>query len=339
MTSSPVLGPRYRRSPFLLAGWEGSDVILTECNSLRRFRVDERLVGLLGRLERWRTVGEVAPDGLVSVEDLERLHAIGVVERSDSSMNDEQSAQVWNPFDLVVHRQQNTGGEMDHGPSDPPPPAAFKSRPSGRVAALPPARSLPARLDEVLNTRRSIRAYSSSPLDLEDLSTLLHHSARVMKVIDDPRLGQQVFRPYPTGGARSELELYVVANDVAGLEPGAHWYDPRAHDLVQLRSRDDDQQRLNRSVHDATGGLPRDPQAVVLVTAVFARVMWKYQGIALGLIHRDVGCLYQTLYLVATALGLAPCAVGAGPELANARWLGLDPLVESQVGCFLVGRG
>ena len=76
---------------------------------------------------------------------------------------------------------------------------------------------------------------------------------------------------------------------------------------------------------------------MLLVTAVFARVMWKYEGIGPGLIDRNVGCLYQTIYLVATALGLGPCAIGAGDEAANASWLGLDPLVESQVGCVLIG--
>jgi Nitroreductase len=70
---------------------------------------------------------------------------------------------------------------------------------------------------------------------------------------------------------------------------------------------------------------------VLVITAVFARVMWKYQGIGLSLIYKDTGCLTQTLYLVATALGLAPCAIGGGDERAVAHWLGLDPLVEAPV--------
>lgn len=326
---------RYRRSPFLLVYWEGRNVILIQCDSLRRFRVDQRLLDLLSRLDVWQTPDELARDGSVSLDDLERLHGLGVVERSDSEPDGAQ-ATGWSAFDLVVQRQQNIGGEVEDLQGLPP--AAFKPRPPGAATSLPPARPLPDRLDEVLDARRSIRKYGRLPLDLGDLSALLHHSARVQKVVEDPRLGEQVLHPYPTGGARSELELYVVANDVAGLASGTHWYDAQAHDLVQVRGDDEGQRRFNESVHDATGGLPGDPQAVLIVTAVFARVMWKYRGIGLGLIYRDVGCLYQTLYLVATALRLAPCAIGAGPEVANARWLGLDPLVESQVGCLLVGR-
>ena len=37
---------------------------------------------------------------------------------------------------------------------------------------------------------------------------------------------------------------------------------------------------------------------------------WKYASIAHALTLKNVGVLQQTLYLVATAMGLAPCALG-----------------------------
>ena len=43
----------------------------------------------------------------------------------------------------------------------------------------------------------------------------------------------------------------------------------------------------------------------------------RYGHLALSLIYKDVGCLLQTLYFVATAQELAPCAVGGGDEAAN----------------------
>ncbi len=330
---------RYRRHRFLLVAWEGHELILTDCDSLRRFRVDETLIGALSQLDGWRDADELAAAGVaISPDDLEQLHQMGVVERAGpGEQTDRDEGRFWSPVELAVHRGQNKGGERDEGRLDGPPPPAFKPRPTGTPTALPAPGPLSARLDQVLEARVSRRSYAQAALTLDDLSSLLHHSARVRSVAEDAHLGQQVFHPYPAGGARSELELYVVANDVEGLAAGAHWYDGRSHDLVLLRSRDAGQEKVNRAVHDATGGLPRDPQAVLIVTAVFARIMWKYEGIGLGLIDRDVGCLYQTLYLVATALGLAPCAVGGGPESDNARWLGLDPLTESQVGCFLIG--
>ncbi|MFD0530627.1 hypothetical protein ACFQ1I_34450 [Kitasatospora arboriphila] len=47
--------------------------------------------------------------------------------------------------------------------------------------------------------------------------------------------------------------------------------------------------------------------------------------------------VYQTLYLVATAMGLAPCGLGSGDTDAAARALGLDWTAESSVGEFLIG--
>jgi hypothetical protein len=74
-----------------------------------------------------------------------------------------------------------------------------------------------------------------------------------------------------------------------------------------------------------------------LVTAVFGRTAWKYRGIPLHLILQEVGALYQTMYLAATALGLAACPVGAFPERAVAEILNLDSRDESEVGMFALG--
>ena len=326
--------PRYRRSPHLLVGWEGTDLVLTQCDSMRRFRVDDQLVAFLSRLDDWYSPAELALGGdAASAEVLDRMHEMGVVDREQAPAG----AGLWNPFDLAVQRQQNVGGERDDLDRHGPPPAAFKDRPQARVTALPAPRPLDVRLDHALASRRSLRSYREGAMALADLSSLLHHSARVVETVEDEHLGQQAFHPYASAGARSELEVYAVANHLEGLERGAHWYDARAHELVLVRAADEGLDDINRWVSEATGGLSRPPQVILLVTAVFARIMWKYSGIGLSLIARDVGCLYQTLYLAATALGLAPCGIGAGPELANARWLGLDPLVESQVGCVLVG--
>jgi SagB-type dehydrogenase family enzyme len=193
-------------------------------------------------------------------------------------------------------------------------------------------------LSGVLGRRRTVRTYLQRPLRIEELSTLLHHSARIVRILAHQEFGEIALRPFPTAGARSELEIYVVSEDISGLGAGAYYYDARGHRLLNIRKRDEQQARLLHSVHSASGGaLSRDPPAILLITAVFERVMWKYGDLGLSLIYKDTGCLLQTLYLVATALGLAPCAIGAADEAANSRWLGLDPLRESQVGCFLIG--
>lgn len=344
MTAAPQSpsGSRYRRSPYLVIAWEGPELVLVNGDTLRRFRVDHALVTLLSALQDWLDRDSLADSGHPApADELERLARLGILEVSVPGETPiPQDPTYWDPFDLAVHRQSNVGGyrPTELAARGDPPPLTFKQRPPGPCTGLPLPDDLPIPLGTALAQRRSVRSYDPRALTLHELSTVLHHSARIVSVMQDTVVGELALRPFPGGGARSELELYVLANHVDGLPAGAHYYDAREHDLIEVRRKDDYQSRINRWIHSSTGGqLNRDPAVVLLVTAVFSRVMWKYRGIALGLIYKDVGCLFQTLYLAATAQGLAPCAIGGGEERHNAQWLGLDPLVESQVGCFLLG--
>lgn len=83
--------------------------------------------------------------------------------------------------------------------------------------------------------------------------------------------------------------------------------------------------------------LQYEPGILFLVTARFQRTAWKYESIAYSILLKDPGALYQTLYLVATAMGLAPCAIGAGDSDLFARAAGLDYYVETSLGEFLLG--
>ena len=322
--------------------WRGRNTVLLQCDTMRRFTVDDHLLAVLSRLDEWTAADEIEVAGrTLGSAEWEQLLEMGVVEpESGNGGARRDGASLWTPFELAVQRQSRRGGSRDAETlALGPPPPAFKTPGGTRVTSLPaPDPVLPVPLGTSLAQRRSVRTYADRPLRMDELSTLLHHAARVREVFDDSPYGECALHPYPSGGARSELELYVIASDVDGLDAGAHWYDARAHELVQVGDRDEHQQRLLQWVHVTTGSaLNRDPQAMLLITAVFPRVMWKYQRIGLSLVYKDTGCLFQTLYLVATALGLAPCAIGGGDETANSRWLGLDPLEESQVGLFLVG--
>jgi SagB-type dehydrogenase family enzyme len=218
-----------------------------------------------------------------------------------------------------------------------PPPLRKEIRVAGSAISLPqPASHLPKLFSDVLAQRRSVRRYADRPLDLEEISTFLYHTARVIDVFHHSELGDTALRPFPTAGARSELELYLVNENIAGLDAGAYYYNPFDHSVLKLSDRDDHQGKILAAANVMTGEqLNRNPAAAVLITAVFDRTMWKYGDLGPSLIYRDAGCLIQTCYLVATALDIAPCALGG--ELDCSRWLQLDPKNESQVGCVLLG--
>jgi SagB-type dehydrogenase family enzyme len=53
---------------------------------------------------------------------------------------------------------------------------------------------------------------------------------------------------------------------------------------------------------------------------------------------KNVGVIYQTLYLVATAMNIGACGLGTGNADRFARLTGLPYLEEGSIGEFMLGR-
>ncbi|HWN71171.1 MAG TPA: SagB family peptide dehydrogenase [Haliangium sp.] len=245
------------------------------------------------------------------------------------------------PVELAVHRQVNTGGydpaRLDHART----PAARKSSDAGTIIPLRAHDRRPPAMDvlDCLQQRQSVRRYAPRPLPRRKLEMFLQHTARARNLVELPGLGTVSHRSYPSGGARYPLEVYPCLVRVATLAPGIYHYDPFAHQLGLL-GQDRGQLDHVRAACRATLALAPDagePAAVFVITSVFDRTCWKYRGIPYQLVLQELGALYQTMYLVATALALAPCAMGAFPEAALAAYLGVDGVDEIPVGCFALG--
>jgi SagB-type dehydrogenase family enzyme len=135
------------------------------------------------------------------------------------------------------------------------------------------------------------------------------------------------------------LEIYVLALRVAGLPRSAFKYDPFGDFLELVSPEEGAAERIFADLRSFVGHTEHDdpPAVALLLTAVFGRTLGAYRH-GLSLIYKDVGCLLQTFYLVATALGLGGVAVGGGYRPEHASMLGLDPKTEGPVGCFLLGH-
>ena len=189
----------------------------------------------------------------------------------------------------------------------------------------------------VLEDRRSIRVPGQAAITLAQLGTFLHYVARVRGVAPpDPGAGrayEAVSGPCPGGGALHEIELYLTVSRCAGLDPGFYHYAAGAHALEPWPGSAAASWQLQRHAQESMGPVPA-PDIVFTLAARIQRVNWKYQSIAYSLILKNTGVLYQQMYLVATALGLAPCAIGAGDTQVFAQASGLDFTRESSVGEF-----
>ncbi len=239
----------------------------------------------------------------------------------------------WDPAALAFHRSSRRLGFQRRSQSDVPAVAPRRAADSIPLPSVPVERGVG--LAEALEARCSRRMWSDEPLPLETLGRLLWSSARNR----DAEPGQ-VSRPYPSGGAAYSLELYPVLGPAAveTLAAGIYRYLPDEHAL-EMVTTDDAGTATILEAAGASAGTTAPPIALV-ITSRYARQAEPYGTLAYGLVLKEVGGLFQTLYLVGESLGLACCALGGGtPTGLFARLTGTSDLDDPVVGELMLGPG
>jgi SagB-type dehydrogenase family enzyme len=263
----------------------------------------------------------------------------------------DHSLALWDFHDLLFHTRSTKGrhasplgGVYPYLGVISPLPAVRPAWPGKKVdlrkfsAAHPEAASPHAKL---LRERRSTRSFDDQrPITLAEVAQFLDGTARVLSR-SNVKLdldGDQTIRPYPSAGAAYELELYLAVNLCEGLTRGFYHYDAGAHALAPIGVPANELEALLAEAEDAMGA-PAAPQILITIAARFGRISWKYSSIAYALILKDVGVLTQTLYLMATDMGLGGCAIGITNIDLFAKMTGVEFHVEGPVGQFAIGRG
>ena len=262
----------------------------------------------------------------------------------------------WSPVEMMFHIR-STLGRHDHnfGVTYP----AGTTRPVEPVVKPQASRYIPLHAPRwedlrrsdppvvvAMEVRRSVRRYAGSPITAAQLGDLLYRTARVRSLItapggqdppDVPASGTPYSnRPYPSGGACYELELYLTVGSCTGLANGVYHYDPLGHRLEPVGA---DRAAADELLSAAcmTAALDSPAQVLISMTARFRRLSWRYEGLAYRLVLMHVGVLMQNLYIACAAMGLAPCALDAVDIDVAARAFGADWRTEPCVGQFLVG--
>lgn len=284
---------------------------------------------------------------------LERCEGDGMLTRvgSDGKSEEEDRGSLahWEFHDLLFHVRSRRGrNAWPLGATYPlrgrlAPEPAFRN--GDAPETVPLRRADVDRLAEtdepftrVLERRRS--RYGVRPVTLESLGEFLFRSCRITGVQEMEDGEVLARRVYPSGGSRHSLETYVTASKCVGLERGVYRYRPREHDLVPVRGWDGEVEMLLEEARVATGGrLAEFPPVLLTLASRFRRVSYKYQSLAYRVVLQEVGAFYQTMYLVATAMGLAPSAVGGGDSDRFARLTGADYYQETSVGEFILAGG
>ena len=341
----------------------GKDIVLESPRAGALFRIcDPNIASAIAALAQPKKIGQYRKErGFPGLEFLGLLVDCAILFKLKPGDHEGVRASegdanlvLWDFHDLLFHtrstdgRQANPiGGLYSYASSMPPLPAVRAPWP-GKTIDLNSQASFTARPSflRLLHERHSTRDFDDEhPITLAELAAFLQTAGRIRvrwTSESEPELeGQPVAyaaRPYPSGGASYELELYLSVANCEGLARGFYHYDADRHVLTLIEARPQELEAQLSTAAFAIGasGLP---QVLITISARFGRVSWKYSSVAYSLILKDVGVLMQTLYLTATDMGLGGCAIGTNNIDQFAKMTGLEFHVEGSVGQFALGRG
>ncbi|HEY4920449.1 MAG TPA: SagB family peptide dehydrogenase [Xanthobacteraceae bacterium] len=341
----------------------GSEMVLESPRAGALFRIgDARIAAALALLAtprqvKWlrRQAGFPDIELLALMVDCRILFKVDARDQGLRATEGDGSLVMWDFHDLLFHARSTegrhanpVGGVYPHVDAVSELPLVRPAWPGPRIdlrTLLPAdAQSIPAAA-KLLRERHSVRDFDAArPITLSELSRFLDATARIQSVVQIP-LGPEdgggtaeyTVRPYPAAGAGYELELYLAVDACDGLARGFYHYDASEHALVPIAVSAGDLDTLFQGAQLAMGAAA-PPQVVVTIAARFGRVSWKYSSLAYALILKDVGVLLQTLYLIATDIGLGGCAIGSTNIELFAKMTNIEFHVEGAVGQFALGR-
>lgn len=184
--------------------------------------------------------------------------------------------------------------------------------------------------EDAIQRRRSVRDYSGQPMTREELSRLLYYTGG----INAERWGHKL-RSAPSAGALYPIEVYPVVHQVEGLKPGLYHYAVRDHALELLRAGDLQGEIVRHGLMQEFLG---QANLVLVLTAIFQRLRWKYQERTYRYALLEAGHLGQNVYLAATSMGMGACAVGAFLDDDLNAMLGVDGQHEAAIYMLSVGK-
>jgi SagB-type dehydrogenase family enzyme len=183
-------------------------------------------------------------------------------------------------------------------------------------------------VEQAIDQRRTVRAYKSTMLSLDQLAQLLWSAQGTT--------GKKgVKRAAPSAGALYPMDVYIVAGQgcVVQIEAGVYHYEPHRHTLSRVVKKDL-RDSMARAAFSQTW-IVRAPVNFV-ITAEYKRVGVKYKGRGVRYAMIEAGHIGQNLFLQAEALGLKAGIIGAFHDTKLNKILNLprthEPLLIMPVG-------
>ena len=211
-------------------------------------------------------------------------------------------------------------------------PEQYKAYPSSmKSIKLPdPEFDKEIRFWEVIQGRRSTRKFSNKPITKFELSLLLFGMAGLTRI-----LPQFAFRTVPSAGGLFPMEVYPIINNVDKLEQGVYHYNIPNHSLELLREGDIRNEIMKACLDQK---MAYNSAVSFVWTAIIERSKWKYLQRCYRYIYLDAGHVGQNFYLIAEAMGLGACTIGAIYDDEINELLGIDGKNETTLYVGVTGR-
>lgn len=341
------LSPRFKRSGTLAIYWKNGVLVCHNYQTNSRTTINPQGIEILEFFREWRTrkecsehFSQCSPQSVFRAVDELASRQLVVKEGARQAEVDATCERAWYPWlpeagflhfgtkdtpyaesdeeiDIIINSLLQTS----------PQPPFTKVHAGAPMVGLPQPDSASNCFLDVLTKRRTHRRFSSETLSLNQLSVLLYYTWGQTGLINDPVLGCLPLKTSPSGGARHPEEVYVLALRVEGLRLGLYHYVSDRHSLESISTR----VTRNRAIDYCAGQQwVGDAAAIFLMTAVFARTMWKYPvARTYRLVLAEAGHLCQTFCLVACSLGLGPFCTMALKDSLIEKDLGLNGINES----------
>jgi hypothetical protein len=181
----------------------------------------------------------------------------------------------------------------------------FYKRYEDDLPTVPLPRGLPTTTASAVEVLAGAASIAPRPVDLAQLSRLLHPSAGVVRTTARPYT-TWLFRAAGSAGGRFPLELYVTVPEGSEVAAGVHWYHPEQHALVRV------------------GPPPAGDAPTVVVTGVPWRTAWRYRERGYRHVCWDAGTMLSQLLAVAESAGIAPSLTTRFPDGAVTSLVGAD---------------
>jgi len=185
-----------------------------------------------------------------------------------------------------------------------------------------------------LEKRRSVRWFEKTQLSINKLSTLLKYGCGTNQNNEELTVNARV---YPSAGKLYPIEPYLLISNVDGLDPGAYYYSPPNHGLRRLDKLSHEEVIKKREAITPTWSYDlNNPHVQLILTGLFWKSKMKYGPRGYRFAVLEAGHLMQNIQLVACALGLGTCSLGALDETKVDPFLGNNGVDESALyGSFI----